>query len=619
MPGFNINLAIQLQGPYGLDRVARQIQTGLQGVSSRIEIQGIKEAAAGLEAVRAKGKEVQSALSSAATEASRLSSSFARTGTFGGAESVGQIKATAAAMRDMSRDAALARSGIDGFSSQVGTAARRFITFSTAAGSIAAFTAAVHSGIAEAVNFDRELIKVQQVSNDSRQSIKSLGETITSLSTRFGVSSKDLASTAVVFKQAGLTLDETRASLEAVAKAAIAPNFDSMAQTAEGAIAIMKQFGVSAKGLEGALGSVNAVAGDFAVEAGDLVEVVKRAGGTFAATGGNLNELLALFTSVRATTRESAESISTGLRTIFTRLQRTSTVDALKDLNIQLRYTAEEAASLGKIDLENQFVGPYEAVRRLSEGLKDLRTTDPRYSAVLETLGGYRQVGKVTPLLQQFSEAQRALSTAQTGGISLTNASEKGLQALAVQTAKVREEFLGLSRGIVDSKEFRELAGIALSTASAFIKLTESVKPFIPLITAIGVAKAVSTINVAGAGRAFTGGFLGSPSNPRYYAAGGKVPGVGNTDSVHAVVQPGEYILNKASSERIGYDLLHELANSDDPRSRLAAKLKHSAMARGLGMGGFMGKRFAKGGLVGFDPSNFEDFSGSHYDFAQSE
>jgi hypothetical protein len=55
-----------------------------------------------------------------------------------------------------------------------------------------------------------------------------------------------------------------------------------MKSTAEGAIAVMQQFKVGAKDLEGALGSMNQVAGDFAVEGRDLIEVVKKAGGAFA-------------------------------------------------------------------------------------------------------------------------------------------------------------------------------------------------------------------------------------------------------------------------------------------------------------------------------------------------
>ena len=73
-----------------------------------------------------------------------------------------------------------------------------------------------------------------------------------------------------------------------------------------------------------------------------------------------LNEFIAVFTSVRATTRESAETIATGLRTIFTRIQRGSTIEALKDFGITLT------------DLDGKFVGAYKAIELLAKGLGTL-------------------------------------------------------------------------------------------------------------------------------------------------------------------------------------------------------------------------------------------------------
>ena len=76
---------------------------------------------------------------------------------------------------------------------------------------------------------------------------------------------------------------------------------------------------------------MNAVAGQFAVESGDLIATIRRTGGVFKQAGGDLNELIALFTSVRSTTRESAESIATGFTySIFTRIQRPENNKILK-------------------------------------------------------------------------------------------------------------------------------------------------------------------------------------------------------------------------------------------------------------------------------------------------
>ena len=237
---------------------------------------------------------------------------------------------------------------------------KRFAAFSVATRAVSLFTQGIGGAIAEAANFERELVKVAQVTGKSMSALKGLSDEITKLSTNLGVSSNELLNVSRALSQAGFSARETKTALEALAKSDLAPTFENMTKTAEGAIAIFNQFGQGARALEGQLGAINAIAGKFAVEAGDLISVVRRTGGVFKAAGGDLNELLALFTSVRATTRESAESIATGLRTIFTRIQRPSTLKYLDTLGVKLT------------DVEGKFVGPYEAIRRLSEALSGL-------------------------------------------------------------------------------------------------------------------------------------------------------------------------------------------------------------------------------------------------------
>ncbi|NDB60419.1 phage tail tape measure protein, partial [bacterium] len=396
----------------------------------------------------------------------------------------------------------------------------------------------------------RQLIKVAQVTGDNIGKLRGLTSTITNLSTGFGVASKDLLDVSTVLLQAGISAKDTEVALKSLAKAALAPNFDSISETAEGAIAILAQFGQGVNALEGQLSSINAVAGAFAVEASDLIDVIRRTGGVFKASGGSLNELLALFTSVRATTRESAESIGTGLRTIFTRIQRPKTIEFLKQFGVEL------------VDLEGKFVGPFEAVRRLSGALSGLGERDITFIQIAEELGGFRQIGKVLPLLQQFSTAQAALNVATKSGNTLTNDAATAQQALAIRIVKVKEEFLALVRGITETSTFQIMANTALALASAFIKIAESIKPLLPLLGALVAVKLVKGIGgfLGGVGAGLTSGrAFNKGGRVHAFARGGLVPGVGDTDSVPAMLSPGEFVIKKSSVKSIGANNLHAM------------------------------------------------------------
>ena len=66
------------------------------------------------------------------------------------------------------------------------------------------------------------------------------------MSIGLGVSSKELITVSSTLAQAGLTAKDTERALNALALSALAPSFDSMNETVEGSIALMRQFGISA-------------------------------------------------------------------------------------------------------------------------------------------------------------------------------------------------------------------------------------------------------------------------------------------------------------------------------------------------------------------------------------
>ena len=467
-----------------------------------------------------------------------------------------QLKKVNTALTQTGKSAATASVGLEKFGKDAALAIRRFGAFVAATFAFRKFVSAIGEGFSEAIKFERELIKIAQVTDNSVRNLRGLTSEITRLATTFGVSSAKLLQASRILAQTGLSADETRKSLQALAKSDLAPTFDNIINTTEGTIAIFRQFNIEARDLESTLGSINAVSSKFAVESSDIITAVRRTGGAFSAAGGELNELIALFTSVRATSRESAESIATGFRTIFTRLQRTRTINFLSTLGIDLR------------DLEGQFVGPLEAIRRLNIALKNVRTTDPRFAQIVEELGGFRQISKVIPLIQQFDEAQRALNVAQAGSSSLSKDAAKAQQALAVQIAKVREEFNQLIRSIAGSSTFQVFAKTALRLASALIKVADALTPLIGIISALAIPLAASGfakfLGGVKSSRGFIGGLRGFadggviPRRPVKLLARGGPAGRG-TDTVPALLTPGEFVINKKAAQQIGISNLERL------------------------------------------------------------
>jgi hypothetical protein len=567
--GFNLTAELNLRGPSNIRTIVADIRRQLGTINANVNVRLDPGVARNIGALNQTFRAFNNTLQATNASANATAISLRNLGT-----AIQQVNNSAGnlpanlqqinnATQNVTQQNAAATAAVHGttsafreFGQQSALAVRRFAAFATVTGVIYKVSNALTSATTDFIAFNQELVRVSQVTDTSVKNLGGLVAEITDLSTKFGVSSNELIKVSSTLAQAGLSARDTEKALKALALSALAPSFDNLNSTVEGSIALMRQFGISAGELDRALGSVNAVAAKFAVEAGDIITAIQRTGGVFATASKGvsegtqaLNEFMAVFTSVRATTRESAETIATGLRTIFTRIQRGDTIDALKEYGVTLT------------DLQGKFVGPYEAVRRLSEGLSQLDPRDLKFSRIVEELGGFRQIGKVIPLIQQFATAQAALKVAQTGQDSLATDAATAQQSLAVQMAKVRNEFVGLVRSIGQSSGFQSFVKLSLDLTSNLIRLTDAAKGALPALGAIFALRGLSALGQ------FSRGFIGgmrpnrnSQGGPiRAFASGGHVPGYGDGDVVPAMLTPGEFVMNKKAVRNIGLNRLYDL------------------------------------------------------------
>lgn len=459
-------------------------------------------------------------------------------------------------LKNVQREIGLTSNRMERLGALAALSLRRFSAFSLATGSIFGFTRATTSAVKDAVEFQRQLVRIAQIGTDTAAGLKLITDNITRLSKSFGVNAGELANLSVIIAQTGRSARDTRQILNAVAEASLAPTFGSMESTTEGLIAALTQFNIEASKSKDVLGSINEVASKFPVEANDIVAAIRRAGSTFAAASNpldsgteKLNKFIATFSAIRGTTRESAETIATGLRTIVTRFQRVSTINKLQQFGVE-----------GLLDNEGKFVGAFEAINQLSRALGNLakQGPSPELSGILEELGGFRQINKTIPLITGLNKRLDAYQVAQNANNSITEDAEKAQEALQVQLNKTREEFGALIRELVLSKGFQSFAKNVLDLTNNFIKLVNALEPAIPLILTLASAKLFT------GGLSFLRGFRTEGKNPGLltggrqagtflpFATGGRVPGSGNTDSVPSMLMPGEVVINKKAVQRYG-------------------------------------------------------------------
>lgn len=406
-------------------------------------------------------------------------------------------------------------------------------------------TGAVSQATREAIKYEEELLKISQVTGDSVKLTNQYSRSLLDISKKYNVTLSKVALLTRTLTQTGLSFREAAKGAEVLARTSLLATFDSLTSTTEGLIAVMQTFEVSVNRAGKVLESINAVSKAFAVESSDIVEAIRRTGGAFSTAGGSIEELIALFTAVRSTSRESAETIATGFRTIFGRLQRPKTIEYFKQLGIQLETA------------EGQFIGPYQAIEQISRGLKELGIVagTTKFAEVVEQIGGIRQISRVVPLLEQASKSQRALGIANRGTADSVEDVEKAQQGLGYQLGALQKEFGALISDIVNSPSFKFIAEVFINTSKAVIRLVSSLKPLLPLLASVAAFKIGR-----GLSSLLSGGFsLKGAKESLGFASGGIVPGSGNGDTVPAMLTPGEFVIRKSAVQAYGADRLAKI------------------------------------------------------------
>jgi hypothetical protein len=421
------------------------------------------------------------------------------------------------------------------------------------AGSLgAAFT--FGSAVSEAADFERRLIRLSQVTGESRESLRGIAAEAAQLGIRYGESAKDLIDVETRLRQAGQTGNEAKASLLAVAQAAQAPSFGNVEQAGRGAVSLFKQFGLAGQELAAALGSVDAISSKFSVDANELTRAVDVGGTVFKAAGGSLREYLAILATVKSASGESADAVAQSLNRVFTKLQSAPTLDALARLGIQLRDNG-------------QFVGPLSAIERIRAGLAGIPTNDQRYESVVTQLGGSRAASRIIPLLTKPDKLQEALAVGDAGSSKLAVDAAKAEQSLAVRLGGLRQELEQTKRALLDDSGLRHFTDLSLNTADAVLQLTKNIGPLVTVLGALGAARGISYLQGALPGNATLLKFAGLaaasyaptisrslfPDNPEAQGIGGAVQGGVTGGIIGSVIGPWGTALGAATGAVVGF------------------------------------------------------------------
>ncbi|NJO59131.1 MAG: phage tail tape measure protein [Richelia sp. RM2_1_2] len=287
------------------------------------------------------------------------------------------------------------------FDKSLEAANARVFAFGASVAIIGGVTFAFSELVREAVLVERAMTEINILFNASEKTLNEFRGSLFDTARETAQSFSDVAQVAQEFSRQGLSLEETlvRTRDALILTRLSGLDFQSSLEALTSAVNAFQKEALTTTDVVNRLANVDAA---FAVSSQDLAAGLARVGSTAQDAGTNFNELIAIITAVQQISARGGAVIGNSFKTIFTRLQRTDTLDQLESLGIAVRDFERNA--LPAIQILDQLADRYDTL------------TSAQKATVTELVGGVFQINALKATLSdlgsEFSAYERALKIA---------------------------------------------------------------------------------------------------------------------------------------------------------------------------------------------------------------
>ena len=301
------------------------------------------------------------------------------------------------------------------FDSALAASNARVIAFGASTAVIGGISKAFKELAQTTVLVGKQFADINRILSLSNKNFEKFGNQLFEISKKNATSFQDTTKAALEFARQGLkteeTLKRTSDALTLVRLTGI--NADKAVATLT---ATVNAFEGTMLDTTTAVNKFVAVETKFAVGARDLVEAIGRVGSSARDAKVGFDELNAMVTSVQQTTGRGGAVIGNAMKTIFTRLQRQSTLDALSQYNVAVKDI--QGNTLPAMQILDNFAKSYAGL------------TDSSQAYLREQVAGVFQANILSAILKDLNKQQSTYSRALVASTSATDQANQATDEL---------------------------------------------------------------------------------------------------------------------------------------------------------------------------------------------
>ena len=289
------------------------------------------------------------------------------------------------------------RRSADEFTKSMEAANARILAFGASMAIINGISNAFKAMVVNLVEVEKALADINVVMGLSTENLQAFSSGLFDAAKETGQAFKVASDAAVEYARQGLSVEET---LKRTRDALILTRLTGMdsANAVKALTAAMNTYGSEIKDTTELVSKFAAVDVQFAVSAEDFADAIARTGQSAKSAGVDIDELVGIVTAAQQQTARGGKVIGNSLKTIFTRVGRTGTLDQLEELGIAVRDVEGNTINATRIltDLANTFDG-------LSESQK---------AQIAQTVGGVFQINILKAVLSDAAKQNGILARA---------------------------------------------------------------------------------------------------------------------------------------------------------------------------------------------------------------
>jgi len=275
----------------------------------------------------------------------------------------------------------------------------RVLAFGASVAVINKLSQAFGALVSNTIKVEASFAKINTILGGTQKQLEQFGNGIFKVAQNTATSFDQVAEGALELARQGLSVEESLSRVETALKLVRVAGIDSQ-QAVAGLTAAIKGFegaGLNVAQIADKLAEVDT---KFAVSTEDLINGLERASASARVAGVSFDELLGVITTVQERTQRGGAVIGNAFKTIFARLGRTDTLQALEDLGISTTDASGNVRSA--IPLFQEL-----AVELDRLGLKSIEAGE-----IIQKVAGVRQRDILISLVEDLTSGQSQFSKA---------------------------------------------------------------------------------------------------------------------------------------------------------------------------------------------------------------